>query len=133
MATELDERQARANLAQTEALIPPLEAGRRQAANQLCVLLGMPVTDLTGFFSARQNAVAGNALNLILEALYMPTPQVPIGFGASTAAEVIAGRLPSCNVQLRSAGQGQPQAEAVLPARHLTRVPPCPRPPYLPT
>ena len=38
----------------------------------------------------------------------MPTPQVPIGFGAaSTAAEVIAGRLPSCNVQLRSAGQGQ--------------------------
>jgi NodT family efflux transporter outer membrane factor (OMF) lipoprotein len=45
-ATELDVRQARTNLAQTEALIPPLVAGRRQAANQLCVLLGMPVTDL---------------------------------------------------------------------------------------
>ena len=34
------------NLAQTESLIPPLVAGRRQAANQFCILLGMPVTDL---------------------------------------------------------------------------------------
>ncbi len=46
VATELDMRQARSNLAQTEALIPPLEVGRRQAANRLCILLGMPVTDL---------------------------------------------------------------------------------------
>src|SRR5262249_5187207 len=30
-ATELDVTQARSNLAQTEALIPPLETGRRQA------------------------------------------------------------------------------------------------------
>ncbi len=45
-ATELDMRQARSNLAQTEALIPPLETGRRQASNQLCILLGMPPTDL---------------------------------------------------------------------------------------
>lgn len=44
--TELDLRQAKASLAQTQATIPPLEAGKRQAANQLCVLLGMPVTDL---------------------------------------------------------------------------------------
>jgi NodT family efflux transporter outer membrane factor (OMF) lipoprotein len=46
VATELDMRQARSNLAQTEALIPPLEVGRRQAANRLCILMGMPVTDL---------------------------------------------------------------------------------------
>ncbi|HEY2840838.1 MAG TPA: efflux transporter outer membrane subunit, partial [Pirellulales bacterium] len=45
-ASELDLRQARTNLAQTEALIPPLITGRRQAANQLCVLMGMPVVDL---------------------------------------------------------------------------------------
>jgi NodT family efflux transporter outer membrane factor (OMF) lipoprotein len=45
-ATELDARQARSNLAQTESLIPPLITGRRQAANRLCILLGMPVTDL---------------------------------------------------------------------------------------
>lgn len=42
VATEVDVTQARANLAQTEALIPPLETGLRQANNQLCVLLGMP-------------------------------------------------------------------------------------------
>jgi len=45
-ATELDLRQARSNLAQTESLIPPLVAGRRQSANQLCILMGMPVVDL---------------------------------------------------------------------------------------
>jgi NodT family efflux transporter outer membrane factor (OMF) lipoprotein len=44
--TELDERQARSNLALTESLIPPLEAGRRVACNRLCILLGMPVTEL---------------------------------------------------------------------------------------
>jgi len=44
--TELDLRQARASLAQTQAAIGPLESGRRLAANQLCVLLGMPVVNL---------------------------------------------------------------------------------------
>lgn len=44
--SELDVTQARSSLAQTEALIPPLTVGRRQAANQLCILMGMPVTDL---------------------------------------------------------------------------------------
>jgi outer membrane protein TolC len=33
-------------LRQTEALIPELDIGRRQAANRLCVLLGMPPRDL---------------------------------------------------------------------------------------
>lgn len=46
VATEVDVAQAQSNLAQTRALIPPLVAGRRQAANQLCVLMGMPVYDL---------------------------------------------------------------------------------------
>ncbi len=45
-ATELDVSQARANLEQTEALVPPLEIGRRRASDRLCVLLGMPVSDL---------------------------------------------------------------------------------------
>jgi NodT family efflux transporter outer membrane factor (OMF) lipoprotein len=51
-ATELDVRQARANLAQTQSLLPPLEAGRRQASHRLSVLLGMPATDLAGLFPA---------------------------------------------------------------------------------
>jgi outer membrane protein TolC len=39
-------RQAEQVLAETEALIPALEIGKRQAANRLCVLLGMPVQSL---------------------------------------------------------------------------------------
>ncbi|REK10017.1 MAG: transporter [Planctomycetota bacterium] len=50
VATELDVTQARTSLAQTESAIPPLEAGRRQANNQLCILLGMPVVDMAGTF-----------------------------------------------------------------------------------
>jgi NodT family efflux transporter outer membrane factor (OMF) lipoprotein len=38
--------QLKSNLDATKALIPPLEAALRQANNQLCVLLGMPVRDL---------------------------------------------------------------------------------------
>ena len=44
--TERDTHQAKQVLEQTEALIPALEIGKRQAANRLCVLLGMPPTDL---------------------------------------------------------------------------------------
>jgi NodT family efflux transporter outer membrane factor (OMF) lipoprotein len=50
VATELDVRQARTSLAQTESAIPPLEAGWRQASNRLCVLLGMPVNQLADQF-----------------------------------------------------------------------------------
>jgi NodT family efflux transporter outer membrane factor (OMF) lipoprotein len=48
LATELDVRQARSSLAQTESAIPPLVAGRRQASNRLCILMGTPVADLAG-------------------------------------------------------------------------------------
>jgi NodT family efflux transporter outer membrane factor (OMF) lipoprotein len=51
-STELDMRQARANLAQTESLLPPLEAGRRQASHRLAVLLGMPASDIAHGFPA---------------------------------------------------------------------------------
>ena len=44
--SELDVTQARSNLAQTQALIPLLEKGRRLANNRLCVLLGTPPRDL---------------------------------------------------------------------------------------
>ncbi len=37
---------ATANLAQAQALVPQLEIQRRQAANRLCILLGMPPRDL---------------------------------------------------------------------------------------
>jgi NodT family efflux transporter outer membrane factor (OMF) lipoprotein len=44
--TKLDVTQGQSSLSQTQATIPPLEASRRQAANQLCVLLGMPPRDI---------------------------------------------------------------------------------------
>ncbi len=46
-ATELDVGQATLNLAQTQAQIPPNEKRARQAANAMCVLLGISTEDLT--------------------------------------------------------------------------------------
>ena len=43
---ELDVVQARSTLEQTEAGIPELEIAERQAANQLCILLGIPPQDM---------------------------------------------------------------------------------------
>lgn len=44
--SELDPKQAEANLAATRSLIPPLVAGRRRTVNRLCILLGLPPHDL---------------------------------------------------------------------------------------
>jgi outer membrane protein TolC len=46
IVSRLDVTQAQSNLSQTQAAIPPLEAARRQAANQLCILLGIPPGNL---------------------------------------------------------------------------------------
>ncbi len=45
--SSLDVEQARANVAQTEASIPPLVIGMRQATDKLCVLLGQPAQDMS--------------------------------------------------------------------------------------
>jgi NodT family efflux transporter outer membrane factor (OMF) lipoprotein len=50
--TERDTHQARQVLEETEALIPALEIGKRQAANRLCVLLGIPPTNLEAMLGA---------------------------------------------------------------------------------
>jgi NodT family efflux transporter outer membrane factor (OMF) lipoprotein len=47
-ATNLDVQQAESSLELTESTIPQLEIGLRQSANSVCVLLGMPVGDLSG-------------------------------------------------------------------------------------
>ncbi len=44
--TQLDVRQARSSLNQTEAIVPPLQTGLRQANNRLCLLVGVPPSDL---------------------------------------------------------------------------------------
>src|SRR5262249_44457783 len=40
--TDLDVKQAKANLNRTEAIIPTLEILQQQASNRLCLLLGIP-------------------------------------------------------------------------------------------
>ncbi len=52
VATELDVRQARSNLNQTESLIPPLMTGVRQSSSALSILLSMPPDDLAARLSA---------------------------------------------------------------------------------
>lgn len=52
-SSELDVRQARANLLQTESEIPVFEAGAREANNALCVLLAMPPADLATVLGAK--------------------------------------------------------------------------------
>jgi len=44
--TDLDVAQAASDLKRTAAQIPPLEIEQRQAANRLCILLGVPPSDL---------------------------------------------------------------------------------------
>ena len=51
--TRLDLTQGQSNLSQTEAIIPPLEAARRQAANQLCILLGTPPRNIEEMLGRR--------------------------------------------------------------------------------
>jgi NodT family efflux transporter outer membrane factor (OMF) lipoprotein len=70
--TERDVHQARQVLAETEALIPFLEVGRRQAANRLCVLLGIPPQSLdnllaasTGIPATPQEVLAGVPADLL--------------------------------------------------------------------
>lgn len=67
---ETDVLQARSNLAQTRASLAALEIGQRQSSNRLCVLLGMPVTDL----AARLRGPAA--------AIPQAPPQVAIGIPA---------------------------------------------------
>ena len=86
-ATELDMRQARSNLAQTEALIPPLLAGRRQAANRLCILLGTPVSNLADQFQPA------------------PIPQAPVDIAVGIPADLLRRRPDIRRAALQVASQ----------------------------
>ncbi len=52
--TKLDVTQGQSNLSQTQATIPPLEVSRRQASDQLCILLGIPPRNLDEILSGRR-------------------------------------------------------------------------------
>ncbi len=67
--TKLDVTQGQSNLSQTQATIPPLEVARRQAADQLCILLGMPPRDIDGILGGHR-------------AIPSAAPQVAVGIPA---------------------------------------------------
>jgi NodT family efflux transporter outer membrane factor (OMF) lipoprotein len=52
--TRLDVTQGESTLGQTQAIIPPLESERRQAMNQICILLGTPPQDIVQALNGRQ-------------------------------------------------------------------------------
>jgi len=73
--TELDVQQAKSNLDRTEALVPGFEAGLQQAKNQLCVLLGIPPTDLSDLLGGPK-----------------PIPLAPESIAAGIPAELLQRR-----------------------------------------
>jgi NodT family efflux transporter outer membrane factor (OMF) lipoprotein len=67
--TRLDVTQGQSTVGQTEATIPPLEVARRQATNQLSILLGMPPGNVEAMLAGPQHIPA-------------PPPQVAVGIPA---------------------------------------------------
>jgi outer membrane protein TolC len=63
--------QLKSNLDNTKALIPPLEIALRQANNQLCILLGIPVRDLLPLLG---DGVVADAKNPRKRAVHIPRP-----------------------------------------------------------
>jgi outer membrane protein TolC len=47
VTTELDVQQAKSSVAETEAALPPLDTGLKQAGHRLCILLGSPPGDIS--------------------------------------------------------------------------------------
>ncbi len=82
--SSLDAEQARSNLAQTEASIPPLVIGLRQGSDRLCVLLGQP------------------AHNMLADLREAPIPTAPPQVAVGIPAELLL-RRPDVRQALREA------------------------------
>ena len=59
-ATELDVQQAKVQLADTQALVPSLQAQRDQAEDLLCILLGIAPTDLSDILGTEFQPMPGS-------------------------------------------------------------------------
>ncbi len=86
--TELDVQQARALLYDTQSQIPVLEVGWRQAQNTLCILLGMPPSDL-------QEMLGGPK----------PIPTAPAEVVVGIPAELLLRRPDIRSAELQAAAQ----------------------------
>jgi NodT family efflux transporter outer membrane factor (OMF) lipoprotein len=96
-SNELDVRQARSELSQTEAVIPTYEASIREASNALCVLMGMSPTDLASSLEARPIPAA--------------PPEVALGIPADLLARRPDVRRAEREVAAQSARIGIAQAD----------------------
>lgn len=97
MVSELDVDQAKSNLAQTQALEPQLEIPLRQAELRLCVLMGMPPTDLTRMIGAG--------------AIPTAPPSVAVGIPARLLTQRPDVRRAERNVAAQSARVGVAESE----------------------
>ncbi len=86
--TELDVQQAKTLLANTQATIPDLEAGLKQAQNALAILLGLPPTDMT-------NMLAGTSA----------IPTAPKEVAVGIPAELLRRRPDVRRAELQAAAQ----------------------------
>ena len=109
LVNKVDEFQARSTLEQTEAGIPELEITLRQAANQLCILLGIPPQDLQARLSPMDLPLLGAST---LGLLGTPTGQGPI-LAASALFPGRTGLIP----------KAAPEVAVGIPADLLRRRP----------
>lgn len=87
--TELDVQQAKAQLADTQALVPALHIQRRQTENQLCILLGVPPQDLA--------AIVGTELR--------PVPEPPDTTAVGIPADLLRRRPDIRRAEAEAAAQ----------------------------
>lgn len=85
--TELDVQQAKASLAETEAVLPQLDTGLRQAGHRLCILLGSPPGDIT--------TRVGTG----------PIPTAPTELAVGIPAELLRRRPDVCKAERQIASQ----------------------------
>ena len=87
--TELDVTHATSQVEHTKSLIPPLNILRRQAANQLCILLGMPPRDIADLLQGTQ-----------------PVPSAPPEVAVGIPAELLRQRPDVQQAERQVAAQG---------------------------
>jgi outer membrane protein TolC len=111
--TKLDVTQANTSLAQTQSQIPPLEAARRQAENQLCILLGIPPGNLTAFLRNPQVAETMANMQSIVEKQDTVEVRVLIQEIVALRKKKVEGIVPAA----------PPQVAVGIPAELLRRRP----------
>ncbi len=115
--SDLEYYQQKSNLYQTKSAIPQLQIDMRQAENQLCVLLGMPVADLDKILGINMVNLSDDELAKITveeldEKLDLmlgknPIPKVPAEIVVNLPADLLRQRPDVRAAERRAASQGE--------------------------